>query len=113
MSQTQAQVPTIIKDPLSDLDYGFDLSVPNTQVKAPWLQPGEEVVDLTVTAATGITVNSSGISANAAGVPGSLLIAWLSGGTAGTDYNVQFLFTTNSSPPRTDVRSLTIQCIDR
>jgi hypothetical protein len=113
MSQTQPQIPSILKSPQADLDYGFDLSAPTTPLKYPWLQPGEQVVSLTVTADAGITVNSSGIETNDTGVEGALLIAWLSGGAVGTNYNVSFLFTTNSSPPRTDVRSLVIQCVNR
>lgn len=105
--------PTMQKDPSAILDFGFDLGAPQTPQYQPWLAPGEQVVSLTVTADAGLTVNSSTISANASGVVGALLLAWLSGGTAGTRYNVRFQFTTNSSPPRTDSRSIQIQCATR
>ena len=105
--------PTIQKDASASLDFGFDLSAPVSQLYQPWLAPGEQVVSLTVTADPGLTVNSSGISANASGVAGALLTAWLSGGTNGNTYAVHFAFTTNSTPPRTDVRSMQIQCVSR
>jgi hypothetical protein len=105
--------PTIEKRVSAVLDYGFDLSAPVTQIYQPWLAPGEQVVSLTVAADSGLTVNSSSISANASGVAGALLIAWLSGGVANTTYNVTFTFTTNSTPPRTDCRSLSVQCVSR
>lgn len=99
---------SITKDPGATLDFGFDLSPVPTQLAAPWLAPGEQVVSLTVTPDSGLTLQSSSIGTNASGVAGALLIAWLSGGVAGTSYNVKFAFTTNSTPPRTDCRSLSV-----
>jgi hypothetical protein len=103
--------PTIQKNVNAVLDYGFDLSSQPTQIYQPWLAPGEQVVSLTVTADSGLTVSSSSINTNASGVAGALLIAWLSGGIAGNSYAVRYQFTTNSTPPRTDVRTLQIQCV--
>lgn len=103
--------PSIPKRVSAVLDYGFDLSPAPTQLATPWLAPGEQVVSLTVAADPGLTVQSSSIGANASGVAGALLIAWLSGGVAGTSYNVSYTFITNSTPPRTDCRSLSVQCI--
>jgi hypothetical protein len=103
--------PTIEKRAAAVLDYGFDLSSQPNQIYQPWLAPGEQVVSLTVSADSGLTVSSSSISTNASGVAGALLIAWLSGGVAGTSYAVRYQFTTNSTPPRTDVRTLQIQCV--
>lgn len=105
--------PTMQKDPSAVLDFGFDLSAPATQQYQPWLAPGEQVASLTVTADSGMTVNSSAIATNASGIAGALLVAWLSGGTAGNTYNVRYQFTTNSTPPRTDSRSIQIQCVTR
>jgi hypothetical protein len=105
--------PTLVKDPAAVLDFGLDLSPVPTQLAAPWLAPGEQVVSLTVTADTGIVVNSSSISANASGVAGALITAWLSGGVSGSTYGAHFQFTTNSTPPRTDCRSLQIQVQSR
>jgi hypothetical protein len=104
---------SLIKDPGATLDFGFDLSPIPTQLATPWLAPGEQVVSLAVTADTGLTVASSGISTNASGVAGALITAWLSGGTSGNTYAVHFTFTTNSTPPRTDVRSMQIQVQSR
>ncbi|MFM0141713.1 phage fiber-tail adaptor protein [Paraburkholderia sp. RL18-085-BIA-A] len=104
---------TVQKDPAATLDYGFDLSGPATALAHPWLAPGEAVIDLTVTADTGLTVTGSSINTNASGVPAALLLAWISGGVAGNTYNVSFKFTTNSTPPRTDCRSLQINCAPR
>jgi hypothetical protein len=104
---------SVTKDPLASLDFGFDLSPAPTQLAQPWLAPGEQVTSLTVTADPGLTVSSSSISANSNGIAGALLVAWLSGGTAGTTYNVRYQFTTNSTPPRTDCRSLSVQCVSR
>ncbi|WP_027798228.1 phage fiber-tail adaptor protein [Paraburkholderia dilworthii] len=108
-----ASVAVLTKDPNAVLDFGLDLSPVATQLASPWLAPGEQVVELTVTADSGLTVNSSSIAMNASGVTGALLIAWLAGGVAGTTYNVRFQFTTNSTPSRTDCRSLQIQCATR
>jgi hypothetical protein len=104
---------TVQKDPRATLDYGLDLSSPPTALSHGWLAPGEAVIDLTVTADTGLTVTGSSINTNVSGVPGALLLAWISGGAAGNTYNVSFKFTTNSTPPRTDCRSLSVQCVPR
>jgi hypothetical protein len=102
---------TAQKDPSATLDFGFDLSALTTALSHPWLAPGEAVIDLTVTADAGLTVTGSSINTNASGVPGALLLAWISGGVAGNTYAVHFEFTTNQG--RTDCRSLSIQCISR
>jgi hypothetical protein len=108
-----ASAAVLTKDPNAVLDFGLDLSPPSTQLSSPWLAFGEQVVSLTVTADSGLTVNSSSIATNSAGVAGALLVAWLAGGIAGNVYNVRFQFTTNSTPPRIDCRSLQIQCATR
>lgn len=105
--------PVITKSPQAVLDFGLDLAPSPTALAQPWLAVGEQVVSLVVTADPGLTVQSSSIGTNASGVAGALLIAWLSGGVAGTTYNVSYTFTTNSTPPRTDCRSLSVQCVSR
>lgn len=104
---------SITKDPGANLDFGFDLSPAPTALSQPWLAPGEQVTSLNVTADTGITVASQTIGTNSSGVQGALITAWISGGTVGNSYAVHFAFTTNSTPPRTDVRSLQIQVQSR
>lgn len=99
-------IPVVYKDPSADLDYGYDLSPAPTQLIKPWLAPGELVTSLTVTADTGITVQSSGIYPNATGVPGSLILSWLTGCEVGTAYLVRFTFTTSQG--RTDTKSIQV-----
>jgi hypothetical protein len=104
-------IPTQYKDPSAVLDYALDLAPAAGINQQPWLVSGEIVTGLQVTADTGVTVNSSSIAANSQGVASSLLVAWLSGGTAGVTYNVRFTFTTSMG--RTDSRTLPVQVIAR
>ncbi|MBB5508178.1 phage fiber-tail adaptor protein [Paraburkholderia atlantica] len=106
----QVTIPVIAKDPSAFLPYGFDLSVSPMPFGKPYLAPRETVTALTVTSDPGITVASSGIYNNAAGVPAQV-VAWIGGGTIGTSYNVRFQFTTNLG--NTDCRSISIQCVAR
>jgi hypothetical protein len=103
--------PVIFKDPSAVLEYGFDLSPSPAQLVKPWLAPSEAVTSLTVTADSGITVNAYSFITNSSGVPASLLVAWLSGGVAGTTYNVKFMFSTNQG--RTDTRSMQVSVVQR
>ena len=85
-----------LKDPDAVLDFAFDWS--------SWLQSGETISSYSITAETGITVDSD---SQASGV----VTVWLSGGTAGTEYTVACKIETSSS--RTDERSMTIKCVER
>jgi hypothetical protein len=93
-----------LKDPSAVLDYVFDWT--------EWLATGETIaVDsetgkklITITADTGITVDSSTED------DGKVTV-WLSGGTAGTTYRVECLITTTAG--RTDERSLWITVQER
>ena len=93
-----------LKDPSAVLDYVFDWT--------EWLATGETIaVDsetgkklITITADTGITVDSSTED------DGKVTV-WLSGGTAGTTYRVECLITTSAG--RTDERSLWITVQER
>ena len=85
-----------LKDPSAVLDYAFDWN--------EWLATGETITDHTITADTGITVDSSTEDAGKVTV-------WLSGGTAGIDYKVACLITTTAG--RTDERSVVIQVENR
>jgi len=104
-------IQTQYKDPSALLDFALDLAPAASINVSPYLADGETVTSLTVSADTGITVSSSAISANSRNVPASLLIAWLSGGTAGVTYNVKFTFSTSQG--RTDARTLPVQVIAR
>ena len=85
-----------LKDPSAVLDYAFDWT--------GWLAAGETITDHTITADTGITVNSSTES------DGKVTV-WLSGGTAGINYKVACLVETSAG--RTDERTLWIRVVDR
>ena len=84
------------KDPSAVLDYAFDWT--------GWLAAGETITDHTITADTGITVDSSTES------DGKVTV-WLSGGTAGINYKVACLVETSAG--RTDERTLWIRVVDR
>jgi len=93
-----------LKDPDAVLDYVFDWS--------DWLATGETIaVDsetgeklITITADTGITVDSSTKS-------GGKVTVWLSGGTAGINYKVACKITTSAG--RTDERTIWIKVVER
>ena len=84
------------KDPSAVLDYVFDWT--------EWLATGETITDHTITADTGITVDSSTES------DGKVTV-WLSGGTAGINYKVACLVTTSAG--RTDERTIWIKVVER
>ena len=85
-----------LKDPSAVLDYVFDWT--------EWLATVETITDHTITADTGITVDSSTES------DGKVTV-WLSGGTAGINYKVACKITTSAG--RTDERTLWIRVVDR
>jgi hypothetical protein len=85
-----------LKDPSAVLDYAFDWT--------EWLATGETITDYTITADTGITVDSSTEDTGKVTV-------WLSGGTAGINYKVACLITTSAS--RTDERTIWIKVVER
>ena len=85
-----------LKDPSAVLDYVFDWT--------EWLATGETITDHTITADTGITVDSPTEDAGKVTV-------WLSGGTAGINYKVACLITTSAG--RTDERTIWIKVVER
>ena len=85
-----------LKDPSAVLDYVFDWT--------EWLATGETIADHTITADTGITVDSSTED------DGKVTV-WLSGGTAGINYKVACLITTSAG--RTDERTIWIKVVER
>jgi len=84
------------KDPDSILDYKFNWS--------SWLASGESISTYVITAASGITNTTSTSDTDS-------VTAWLSGGTAGSDYPVACLIETDSS--RTDERTIKIHVRER
>ena len=85
-----------LKDPSAVLDYVFDWT--------EWLAAAETITDHTITADTGITVDSSTEDAGKVTV-------WLSGGTAGINYKVACKITTSAG--RTDERTIWIKVVER
>ena len=85
-----------LKDPSAILDWAFDWT--------DWLAAAETITDHTITADTGITVDSS------TELDGKIIV-WLSGGTAGINYKVACLITTTAG--RTDERTIWIKVTDR
>ena len=80
-----------VKDPQAVKDYKFDWSL--------WLATGDAISDHTITADTGLTVDSSSITdANTS------VTVWLSGGTVGANYNVTCQVETAGG--RTDERTM-------
>ena len=90
-------MPTFLRDPDSVLDFAFDWAT-------SWLDAGETITDVTITADPGITVDSH---SEASGV----VTVWLSGGTAGTNYSVACQIVTSAG--RTDERTVTIRVRER
>lgn len=87
---------TFTKDPDAVLDY--------TRSWADWLADGETISTSTWIAESGITIDSDTNDTTTATV-------WLSGGTAGEDYELTNRITTSAS--RTDDRTFRIQCRQR
>jgi hypothetical protein len=85
-----------LKDPSAVLDWAFDWT--------GWLATGETIVDHTITADTGLEVDSSTEN-------GGKVIVWLSGGTAGQNYKVACKITTSAG--RTDERTIWIKVVER
>lgn len=90
------------KDPSAVLDYKFDWKAftngSSTDPEDDWLESGETISSHSVTVASGITLDSSSLANS-----NTVVVAWLSGGTAGTAYEVTCRITTNQG--RTDERT--------
>lgn len=91
-----ANAAYFVKDPAAVLDYQWNW--------AAWLATDEVIATSTVTAPTGITVDSESNTTTAATV-------WLSGGTEGQTYLLVNRITTDQG--RTDERTLTVFVADR
>ena len=84
------------KDPSAVLDWAFDWT--------DWLAAAETITNHTITADTGLTVDSSTEDAG-------VVTVWLSGGTAGENYKVACLVETSAG--RTDERTIWIKVANR
>lgn len=89
-----------MKDPDAVLDYMFDWR----DASIPWLATSETIVNHTITADTGLVVDSS--SEN-----NGKVTVWLSEGTAGQNYKVACRITTSEG--RVDERTIWIRVTNR
>lgn len=98
---------TIDKDPQAELDYTWDWKPLTNGSDDPdatdWLESGETIASHTVTAESGLTVDSSSLTDSSTSVT-----AWLSGGTAGTHYEVVCHIETSNATSRKDDRTLKV-----
>jgi len=100
-------MPTYIKDPDAILDYKFDWKAKtNLSGNTDWLESGETISSFTITAASGLTVDSSALSDTNTSVT-----VWLSGGTDGTTYDLACKIVTSLG--RTDERTASISVEER
>ena len=100
---------TFPKDPNAVLDFVFDwapLTNGTTGGTSDWLASGETIATITITAETGLTVDSSSITDT-----NTSATVWLSGGTAGTTYSLACKIVTSAS--RTDERTIYIRVEQR
>ena len=96
-----------IKDPDAVLDYKFDWAAStNGSGSSDWLASGETISSHTITADSGITVDSSSVTDTNTSVT-----VWLSGGTVNNDYEITCRVVTSDS--RTDDRTITIKVQER
>lgn len=92
---------SVTKAPESKLPYGFDYTA--------WLDPGEEVVNATWSAAPTNPENDMTISTDPApAINGNVVTCWLEGGTQGVGYTFLVLVTTSSG--KVDERALQVIC---
>jgi hypothetical protein len=99
-----------IKDPQAVLDYKWDFKPLTHGVEgaaSDYLAAAETITAATVTAPTGLTVDSYSVTDT-----GTSVTAWISGGTVDTDYSV-VCHITSSVTPRVDDRTLIVQVRQR
>ena len=94
-------IETWEKDPDAVLDYTLDW---NDSSKGPWLASGETISASTWTVPSGITKDSDSND-------NTTTTIWLSGGTAGSDYDLINHITTSAS--REEDRTIRIHCRER
>ena len=104
---------TVDKDPQAELDYTWDWrALTNGNDTSPdatdWLESGETITSHTVTAESGLTVDSSSLTDSSTSVT-----AWLSGGTVGQHYLVVCHIETSNATSRKDDRTLKVNVKQR
>jgi hypothetical protein len=97
----------VLKDPDAKLDYKFDwAALTNGTGTSDWLASGETIASKSVTVTSGLTKDSDSLADSNTSV-----LVWLSGGTAGEDYEVVCHITTSDS--RQDDRTLYVKVRQR
>lgn len=86
----------IEKDPYAVLDYSLDWT--------NWMPSGDTISAITITADAGITIDSTTNT-------DYIATAYISGGTAGTTYNVEYKITTTNGLK--DSRNFRIKVVER
>lgn len=110
MTIYDADDKVFLKDPKGVLDYTFDWAAltngTNLAGETDWLASGETISSAVVTAGTGLTKDSDSLTDSNTSVT-----VWLSGGTAGEDYEVECKIVTSAS--RTDARTIIVRVRER
>ena len=94
------EMKKLIADPDSVIDYTFNFR------KFGWLQADESIDSHVITPEAGLTIDNSSDSADD-------VIVWMSGGTPGTNYDLECEITTDSTPPRKIHRSIIVAVSER
>jgi hypothetical protein len=98
---------TFLKDPADVLDYVFDYkALTNGRGRSDWLETAETLSTKTVTADTGITVDSSTLTDTNTSVT-----VFISGGTASKDYEI--FCTVTTSLGRTKKKTIMVKVDDQ
>lgn len=92
----------IEKDPYAVLDYSLDWT--------NWMPAGETISTITVTAET-ISGDSAPLTIDSTSNTNYVATAFISGGTAGNIYNVEYKITTDNS--KQDSRNFRIKVLER
>jgi len=100
--QQDRQGTYIEKDPYAVLDYSLDWT--------NWLPSGEVISAITVTAET-ISGDAAPLTIDSSTNTDTLVTAYVSGGTAGNIYNVEYKITTDNA--KKDSRNFRIKVVER
>lgn len=94
----------IEKDPYAVLDYSLDWT--------NWMPSGETISAVTVNVET-ISGDASPLTLDLATNTDYIATAYLSGGSAGSIYNVEYQITTDAVPSKKDSRNIRIKVVER
>ena len=107
MAMCASDLNTFTQDPDALLDYVYDWkALTNGSGASDWLATGETISSIVITSPSGITDDAGTITGT-----GTTVTVWISGGTAGTDYDVVCSIVTSDA--REDDRTIVIQIRER